>query len=245
MEKKHRSETTDHIINHLFHNYKDGYTLPEAYVIEYNASIEDVMDAIEYIAKTNWLKTNLLYARKIIYKSTDSIGETKLVLSIQITTNLDDFEYLEKQGYSSIIDTFPLITWNSSQNGVTIFEDNKTYTLEEWKVKHEIKKIKKNEAVIFCEPSSNQEYNKKWKVAYFTGKTIKDNQTNETYYELTDKLDSPESHKDYFVQGIDVATYIKRNFFLTFPEYLFELNCQKEALEKSMMLLNNTELKLK
>jgi len=252
------SETTKRLISNIDCDLEEGYT---NFICCYDASVEDVMDALEHIIHTGWFGSGPLYARKVVCRDVSrSSANNDLSMAIQFATDLDDFTNGEKMNISYVIEAFPTIYGvrkedeKNNQAIVRIVEDEQLYSYEEWRDKHQMN-LKVGDPVVFCRSSENPVFEKTINTAYFTGVQEVDKMTGEILYVFADRLDlDPWRGEDdrlgrsnfYCKHGVDVAkvysSYREEGslYFLTFPEYRFQLDCYAEAVKKAQLLLNNS-----
>lgn len=252
------SETTKKLIGNIDYDLEEGYT---HYMCYYDASVEDVMDAMKYIIQMGWFGNGPLYARKVVCRDiTRSSANNDLSMAIQFAKDPSDFEKDEIINISYVIEAFPTIYGvrkkdeKNNQATVSVIEDDQLYTYEEWRNKHHMN-LEVGDPVVFCSASEYPVFEKTINTAYYTGVQEVDKMTGEILYVFADRLDlDPWRGEDnrlgrsnfYCKHGVDVAkvysSYREEGslYFLTFPEYRFQLDCYAEAVKKAQVLLNDS-----
>lgn len=249
-ENKVYSETTNSIVSRIDYDLEEGYF---DYVCYYDASVKDVVDAMEVILNKRWFGSRPLYARKIVCTDdANSYLGNDLAMAIKFAKKPEDFEAYETENNSFVIDTFPTICGIWENNGkasdtavVRIFEDGQYYSYEEWTNKHHMN-LESRDPVVLCRESFIPAFEKTMNTAYYTGEQTTDEKTGETLWEFAERLDLDQyrdkDHKRstfYCKHGVDVAKTHTSNdtYFLSFPEFRFQLNCFAEAAKKAQTIL--------
>lgn len=206
-------------------------------------SVEDVVDAMNYILGIKWFDRKTLYARMILCRS--SFLSDRVVFGVRFVTSITDFDWDE---YYLPINNFPLIVGKPSDDdtseevNVSIFEDSENYTLEQWKNKHHMNLEEGDPVVILS--GSNINFENGILTAYYTGEKEIDDETGKIKYGLAPRLDlSPYNPNNKQVKtskmlchGVGIDSECE-SYFLTLPEYNFYFNCFSEATQRASSLL--------
>ena len=200
-------------------------------------SVEEVMDAVNYILKAGWLG-KVLYARMVLYKSVFN----RVVSAIEFTGNFKDFD----TSHRLPIEQFPLIIgkYDKEQVSVSIFEDDEIYTLEQWRDKHNINLKVGDSVVLFS--GDNISFEGNFSYAYYTGEQEVNDENGEIRYVLSPGLYSiPHCQNDEIMytypHGVGTNSTYELGF-LTIPEYEFYMKCHFEKIQKIIDLLSPRQL---
>lgn len=203
----------------------------DIYKVPYDASIEDVINAMEYILDRKWFSKDALFARKIIMKDYHS---DSIISAIGFSDKLEYFERDQKNNFSYPIDSFPTIIGISENDektsGAYILDDNILLTYDEWKEKYHMN-LKKGDLVIT--KYNDSAFSTIDKIDFSIYQGIKDNTNLHLLSDIKGKNEYLAEHGPYTpVDNYDRSGRGK-NYFLSYEEYKLLLQNYLEKIEKS------------